>query len=171
MKILWKLAIPDLNKPTTSRKNSRRATYQLSARGGNDEKEKYGTRSEAFRLELAIENRPINTHVGAERIRHWVTHPCGPSQQFVATTGATQCAPAPVLKEPGASPQSCDRPPQIMKNYRLLDPPRLGRAVAGRNQRFLNFKPFKRDHLSPSLVTAAATIPAQIAARFSNFQI
>ena len=78
-----------------------------------------------------------------------MTDPCGPSHQFVATTGATQCAPAPVLKEPGASPQSCDRPPQKMQNYRLLDPPRLGRAVAGRNQRFLNFKPFKKGPFEP----------------------
>ena len=85
--------------------------------------------------------------------------------------GATQCAPAPVLKEPGASPQSCDRPPEKMQNYRLLDPPRLGRAVAGRNQRFLNFKPFKKGPLSPNLVTAATMIPAQIAARFSHFQL
>ena len=43
--------------------------------------------------------------------------PCGPSHQFVATTGTTQCAPATVLKKPGASPQSCDRPPQ--KNAKL----------------------------------------------------
>ena len=31
----------------------------------------------------------------------------------------------------------------------LLDPPRLGRALAGRNQRFLNFKPFKKGLFGP----------------------
>ena len=42
------VAIPEINKPTTSRKSSRRATYPLPARGGNDEKEQYGNLSEAF---------------------------------------------------------------------------------------------------------------------------
>ena len=42
------VAIPELNKPTTSRKSSRRATYLLPARRGNDEKEQDGTLSEAF---------------------------------------------------------------------------------------------------------------------------
>ena len=36
-----------------------------------------------------------------------------------------------------------------MQNYRFLDAPRLGRAVAGRNQRFLNFKPFKKGPFEP----------------------
>ena len=31
-----------------------------------------------------------------------------------------------------------------------LDPPRLGRAVAGRNQRFLNFKPLKKGLFGPT---------------------
>ena len=98
---------------------------------------------------MAIENRLINANVGAERICHGVTDPYGPSHQFVATTGATQCAPASVLKEPGASPPDCDRPPQKMQNYRLLDTPRLGQAVPGQNQRFLNFKPFYEGPFGP----------------------
>ena len=84
-------------------------------------------------------------------------------------------------------PQSCDRPPQKMQNYRLLYTPRLGRAVERRNQRFLNIKPFKKGLFEPKsgdnsrndsnrysgtfLKFSTLKILPCSAARFSNFQL
>ena len=84
-------------------------------------------------------------------------------------------------------PQRCDRTPQKMQNYRLLYTPRLGRAVARRNQRFLNIKPFKKEPYEPKsgdnsrndsnpnrgtfLKFSTLKILPCSAARFSNFEV
>ena len=78
-----------------------------------------------------------------------MTYPSTPSRHFVATTAAAQCARARVLKQPSASPESCDRPTQkkckISDNWTRLD----WASSAWAKPTFLYFKPFNDGPLEP----------------------